>query len=78
MPMIHQSRFLAALELGSDQQPPLCLQYAIWCLAASISHKYENYCNLFYGRARKCSDAAEWEVSFLYIHWEDNMLREEG
>jgi len=71
MPMMHQSRFLAALELGSTERPPAGLQYAMWCLAASLSPGYEKFCDLFYARARKYSEAAELHVSFTLLIWND-------
>jgi hypothetical protein len=53
MPMIHKFRYLAAMNLAPNQRPPVCLRYAMWTLAASVSDKYTNMKDHFYQRARK-------------------------
>ncbi|KAI9794688.1 MAG: hypothetical protein M1833_007404 [Piccolia ochrophora] len=53
MPMIHRRRFLAAMNLAPHMRPPVCLRYAMWSLAASVSNKYANLQEHFYTRARK-------------------------
>ncbi|ETS88129.1 hypothetical protein PFICI_01957 [Pestalotiopsis fici W106-1] len=53
IPMIHKFRYLAAMNLAPNQRPPVCLRYAIWCLACSITDKFMDLRDLFYQRARK-------------------------
>lgn len=38
-------------------RPPVCLRYAMWTLACSISDKYTDLKDLFYQRARKYVEA---------------------
>jgi hypothetical protein len=56
MPMIHQYRYLAAMNLAPHMRPAVCLRYAMWCLAAGASDKYFNHQDIFYRRARKYAD----------------------
>ncbi|KAK3995426.1 fungal-specific transcription factor domain-containing protein [Cladorrhinum sp. PSN332] len=53
VPMIHKYRYLAAMNLAPTQRPPVCLRYAMWTLACSVSEKFQNLKDLFYQRARK-------------------------
>ncbi|KGQ03050.1 hypothetical protein BBAD15_g11742 [Beauveria bassiana D1-5] len=53
MPMIHRYRFMAAMNLAPNQRPPVCLRYAMWTMACSITDKYSDLKHLFYARARK-------------------------
>lgn len=53
IPIIHRRRFLAAMSLAPHARPPVCLRYAMWCLAASITDRYANLTEIFYHRARK-------------------------
>ncbi|CAK4032090.1 transcriptional regulatory [Lecanosticta acicola] len=53
MPMIHQPRYYAAMNLAPHVRPPVCLRYAMWANAASVTNKYENLQEHFYQRARK-------------------------
>ncbi|POR38419.1 Putative transcriptional regulatory protein [Tolypocladium paradoxum] len=57
VPMIHRYRYLAAMNLAPNQRPPVCLRYAMWTLACSISDKYSDLKDLFYQRARKYVEA---------------------
>ncbi|KOS20816.1 putative transcriptional regulatory protein [Escovopsis weberi] len=65
VPMIHRYRYLAAMNLcgaplisiAPALRPPVCLRYAMWALACSISDKYSNLMDLFYQRARKYVEA---------------------
>ena len=59
VPMIHRPRYLAAMNLAPHLRPPICLRYAIWCLAASISEKYSGIQDHFYQRARKYAENDE-------------------
>lgn len=62
MPMMHKYRYLAALNLPPHMQPPICLRYAMWATAASMSEKYMQYEDLLYERARKYVEEAEMKV----------------
>ncbi|TQV95932.1 C6 transcription factor Prf [Cordyceps javanica] len=57
MPMIHRYRYLAAMNLAPNQRPPVCLRYAMWTMASSITDKYSDLKHLFYARARKYVEA---------------------
>jgi phytoene/squalene synthetase len=62
MPMVHKNRYLAALHLPAHMRPPVCLRYAIWATAASMSDKYRQYDDMLYERARRYIDQAEMKV----------------
>ncbi|KAK3941862.1 transcriptional activator protein acu-15 [Diplogelasinospora grovesii] len=53
VPMIHRYRYLAAMNLAPSQRPPVCLRYAMWTLACSVTEKFYDMKDLFYQRARK-------------------------
>lgn len=53
IPIIHRRRFLAAMNLPPQFRPPVCLRYAMWCMAASITDKYNDLAEIFYHRTRK-------------------------
>ncbi|KAK0730608.1 fungal-specific transcription factor domain-containing protein [Lasiosphaeris hirsuta] len=53
LPMIHKYRYLAAMNLAPNQRPPVCLRYAMWTLASSVTEKFLDLKDLFYTRARK-------------------------
>ncbi|KAI0484772.1 fungal-specific transcription factor [Xylariaceae sp. FL0804] len=57
IPMIHQYRYLAAMNLAPNQRPPVALRYAIWTMACSITEKYADLTELFYQRARRYVEA---------------------
>ncbi|KAH6706351.1 fungal-specific transcription factor domain-containing protein [Leptodontidium sp. MPI-SDFR-AT-0119] len=59
LPIIHQKRFYDALKLDHGSRPPLSLQYAMWTLAASVTHKYKHLCDILYQRARSGAHASE-------------------
>ncbi|KNG90830.1 C6 transcription factor Prf [Aspergillus nomiae NRRL 13137] len=59
MQIIHHQRHLAALNNAAHAQPPICLQYMIWCHAALVSEKYNPLHPAFYERARKYAEADE-------------------
>lgn len=61
VPIIHRGRYLAAMSLPATSRlrPPVCLSYAIWCLAASVSENYSAITEHFYHRARKYMDVDE-------------------
>lgn len=58
-PVIHRPRFYAAMNLAPFMRPPVCLRYAMWALAASVSDKYEALQQHFYQRARKYAQIDE-------------------
>ncbi|KAF2496155.1 hypothetical protein BU16DRAFT_460222 [Lophium mytilinum] len=53
LPIIHRPRYFAAMNLAHHMRPPVCLRYIMWCLASSVSDKYEALQEHFYHRARK-------------------------
>ncbi|KAF2842501.1 hypothetical protein M501DRAFT_914906, partial [Patellaria atrata CBS 101060] len=59
VPMIHRPRYLAAMNLAPHMRPPVCLRYIMWCLAASLSDKYDGLQEHFYHRARKYAQMDE-------------------
>jgi hypothetical protein len=65
--MIHQYRFLAALNLSPNTRPPIALRYAMWTLAASITTRYQTLHEHFYTRARKYAELAEMTHTQAWI-----------
>ena len=65
MPMIHKLRYLAAMKLAPLARPPVCLRYAMWTVAASVSDKYAAYEEVLYERARKYVQEAEMKVGAI-------------
>ncbi|KAH6664927.1 fungal-specific transcription factor [Halenospora varia] len=59
MPMLHKYRYLASLDRAPHQRPPVCLRYAIWTMAASLSDKYSCYEDILYERSRRYLQEAE-------------------
>ncbi|OGM50656.1 C6 transcription factor Prf [Aspergillus bombycis] len=59
MQIIHHQRHLAALHHAAHAQPPICLQYMIWCHAALVSERYNHLHTTFYERARKYAEVDE-------------------
>ena len=57
--MLHKFRYRAAMDLAPQARPPVCLRYAMWCLAASVSDKFFSHQEIFYRRARKYAEADE-------------------
>lgn len=47
------------MDLAPHIRPPICLRYAVWAFAASISDKYFNHHEIFYRRARKYTEMDE-------------------
>ncbi|KAK4917702.1 hypothetical protein LTR28_013238 [Elasticomyces elasticus] len=41
------------MNLAPHMRPPVCLRYAMWCLAAAVTDKYDSLQDHFYQRARK-------------------------
>ena len=59
LPMIHKGRFLMSMDLAPHMRPPVCLRYAMWMHACSITAKYSAYTEHFYARARKYAEQDE-------------------
>ncbi|KAI1105939.1 fungal-specific transcription factor domain-containing protein [Jackrogersella minutella] len=59
IPIIHPLRYLQAFYSPPHMKPPMCLQYAIWALAAHGDPKYGMYHDIFYRRARQYTDTDE-------------------
>ncbi|KAJ9663771.1 hypothetical protein H2201_005492 [Coniosporium apollinis] len=57
--MIHKPRYLAAMNLAPHMRPPVCLRYIMWCMAASVTEKYDALQEHFYMRARKYAQMDE-------------------
>ncbi|KAA6406978.1 MAG: Fungal specific transcription factor [Lasallia pustulata] len=53
VPVMHKYRYLAAMNLSPSMRPPVCLRYAMWCLAAGATDRYSDLHTHFYQRARK-------------------------
>ena len=64
MPVMHKYRYLAASHLPPHLQPPACLRYAMWTIAASLSEKHVQYEDILYRRARKYAEEAEMKVGY--------------
>lgn len=45
--------------LSPHMRPPVCLRYAVWCLASNLSGRYRNHQDIFYRRARKYAELDE-------------------
>ncbi len=68
MPIIHQYRFLAAMNLAPKARPSMALRYAMWALAALITDKYKSLHSHFYARAKKYAEADETAGRQKYIN----------
>ena len=66
MPMIHKVRFFASLDRAPHMRPPVCLLYAMWTVAASMSDEYSCYEDLFYERTRRYIQEAEMKVGNFF------------
>ncbi|KAK0645891.1 hypothetical protein B0T16DRAFT_148662 [Cercophora newfieldiana] len=54
IPLIHRTRYLQAFYATAPHvRPPMCLQYAIWAMAANGHEKYGRFYDIFYRRARQ-------------------------
>lgn len=53
MPLLHRARYLGSPNVAPRAAPPICLRYAVWANAASVSPRHQNYGEVFYRRARK-------------------------
>lgn len=60
--MIHRYRYFASMDRAPHARPPVCLRYAMWAIAATLSDEYVRFEDLLYKRARFYADAAEMKV----------------
>lgn len=59
IPMIHRNRYLLACDGPHHMRPPICLRYAMWTLASTVSDTYNNYKDVFYQRSRMYAEMDE-------------------
>ncbi|CZS93123.1 uncharacterized protein RAG0_03541 [Rhynchosporium agropyri] len=62
MPMIHKGRYFASLVKAPKSRPPICLRYAMWSMACSVSDQYLCLEDLMYERARHYLQVAEMKA----------------
>ncbi|KAK7414376.1 hypothetical protein QQX98_006741 [Neonectria punicea] len=62
VPIVHPGRYFQAFYGNSHMKPPMCLQYAIWALAALGHAKYDKFHEIFYHRARKYLETDEMKA----------------
>jgi phytoene/squalene synthetase len=60
--MLHPARYIASLYLPPHMRPPMCLQYAVMALAATISPEHSSLALPLYQRARDYIQADEMKV----------------
>jgi len=53
LPMIHRPRFMASLNMPTNQRPPVCLRYIMWAHACAMLPQYKTSAEQFYQKARK-------------------------
>lgn len=51
--MLHKYRYYSSMSLSPHARPPVCLRYAMWSMAASITDKYMHHADIFYRRSRR-------------------------
>ncbi|KAL8389192.1 hypothetical protein RB599_010993 [Gaeumannomyces hyphopodioides] len=71
VPMLHQARYLQAFHSAPHMRPPMCLQYALWAVAANEHPRYQSYPDVFYRRARQYLEADELRgvgEHFITVH----------
>ncbi|KAK8019842.1 binuclear zinc transcription factor [Apiospora arundinis] len=59
IPIINQQRYLQEFYSPPHMKPPMCLQYAIWSIAALENEKYRASSEVFYQRSRQYAEADE-------------------
>ncbi|KAK4190125.1 transcriptional activator protein acu-15 [Podospora australis] len=59
MPLLQRNKYLREFHSPPHMRPPMCLQYAIWTMAALDHPKYGRYHDVFYKRARQYLEADE-------------------
>jgi hypothetical protein len=62
MPIMHKYRYYASLDRAPHMRPPICLRYAIWTMAASVSDKYMCFEDVLYERTRRYLQMDEMKV----------------
>ncbi|KAH6700573.1 hypothetical protein BKA61DRAFT_620792 [Leptodontidium sp. MPI-SDFR-AT-0119] len=63
-PMLHRSRYTAAVHLPYPVRPPMCLQYIVMALGAAATETYRQLATPFYRRARAYAESDEMAVSY--------------
>ncbi|KAH7313503.1 hypothetical protein B0I35DRAFT_435338 [Stachybotrys elegans] len=63
LPMLHQARYRSSLRNPPARQPPMCLQYAIWALAAAMTPEYKHLGEVYYRRSRNYVEADEMRAN---------------
>ncbi|KAH8879110.1 hypothetical protein GQ53DRAFT_47155 [Thozetella sp. PMI_491] len=58
-PFVHPAKYLRSFYSAPHMRPPMCLQYAIWMMAANGHEKYQAYHDVFYSRARQYLESDE-------------------
>lgn len=64
-PIIQKRRFLSCAQQANPKSPRLCLQFAMWALAALLSVQYQHIGDMLYQNARKRLENLELQVSSL-------------
>lgn len=67
IPIINQQRYLQEFYSPPHMKPPMCLQYAIWSIAALENEKYRASSEVFYQRSRQYAEADEMKVSHVQL-----------
>lgn len=67
VPMMHKYRYYTSLSKSPQFRPPVCLRYAMWAVAASLSDKYRCYEDLLYERSRRYIQDAEMKVRIQLV-----------
>lgn len=67
MPLMHKYRYYASLDRAPHMRPPVCLRYAMWTMAASISEKYNWFEDVLYERTRRYLQQDEMKVNFNHM-----------
>lgn len=64
IPVVNPPRFYQAFYSGSPHmKPPMCLQYAMFAMAAHTREDYASFHEVFYHRARQYAEADEMKVN---------------
>jgi len=63
IPLVNRNRYAQAFyATAPHMRPPMCLQYAMWAMAANGHEKYSRYYDIFYRRARQYLENDELKV----------------
>lgn len=53
MPMVHRRRYSSWSKQGGKSDIQVCLQHAMWTLAAALSAQYQHMCDMLYTHTRQ-------------------------